>query len=69
MPEIMTSGQVAEVLGISRDRLAFAIRFSGAPEPKAGKVSNRRMFSPEDVEALRKWFSRRRGGVLAGTAV
>lgn len=59
MPEFMTAGQVAEILGISRDRLQFAIRFSGAPEPRAGKVSNRRLFSSADVEALREWFASR----------
>ncbi len=62
MPNFMTTGQVAQILGVSRDQLHFAIRYSGAPEPAAGKVGNRRIYSLDDVERLRDWYSERQAG-------
>lgn len=60
MPEFMTSGQAAKIIGVSRDQLTFAIRYSGAPEP-AHRLGGKRIFQPSDVENLRKWFSVNRG--------
>lgn len=59
MNEMFSSGGAAKELGMSRDSLLFALR-TGAPQPKAPRVANRRMFSKGDIERLRKWFSERR---------
>lgn len=57
MSVFLTTGEAAHRLGISRDKLMFALRSSGAPEPRTGRLGGRRIFSEEDVERLRKWFS------------
>lgn len=59
MPKFFTTGEAAAKLGLSRDKLMFALRISGAPEPEAGRLGGRRMFSAEDIERLRKWFATR----------
>lgn len=64
MLKVMSSGQAAKEIGVSRDSLLFALR-TGAPEPKAGRLGNRRMFSESDIERLREWFAKRRKSVLA----
>lgn len=59
MIQFLSSGPAAKAIGVTRDSLLFALR-TGAPEPKGGKVGNRRLFSQEDIETLREWFARRR---------
>jgi DNA-binding transcriptional MerR regulator len=68
MMKVVSSGQAAKEIGVTRDSLLFALR-TGAPEPKAGRLGNRRMFSEDDIETLKKWFARRRSGTLAGAAI
>jgi len=58
MENLKSSGQAAAELGITRDALLFALQ-SGAPEPKAGRLAGRRMFSQADLEALVQWFAAR----------
>lgn len=63
MLNVVSSGQAAKEIGVSRDSLLFALR-TGAPEPKAGRLGNRRMFSEADIERLREWFSKRGRGTV-----
>lgn len=65
MLKVVSSGVAAKAIGVSRDSLLFALR-TGAPEPTAGRLGDRRMFSEKDIETLREWFAKRRGRALAG---
>ncbi len=59
MAKLFSSGQVATMLGISRDTLHMAFRLGEVAEPEAGKINNRRIFSETDIERLRDHFGRR----------
>jgi hypothetical protein len=52
-----STGDVARILGVSRDAVFWALR-SGGPRPKI-KIAGRRMFTARELEALKKWFSHR----------
>lgn len=62
---LCSTGEAADVLGISRDSLIAALR-AGAPDTQT-RIAGRRMFSQDDLECLRKWFAERgrmtKGGV------
>lgn len=51
---IFSCGQVAEMFGVHRDAIQAGIR-AGAPEASM-KVANKRIFTEEDVLAMRRWF-------------
>ncbi len=59
MNNLLSSSGAAKALGMSRDSLMFALR-TGAPEPRTPRLANRRVFSQNDVEALREYFQSRR---------
>jgi len=48
---IMTTGEVAQRLGIRRSRLAYLIEREAVPGPSA-TVPGRRLFTPEDVRRI-----------------
>ena len=54
---VFSSGPVARMLGVERDDIQSAFR-SGAPEPSV-RVAGKRVFSEDDVLALRRWFQAR----------
>ena len=54
---VFSSGQVATIFGISRDDIQSAIR-SGAPDASL-KAAGKRIFTENDVSALRRWFQAR----------
>ena len=56
--EILSTGEVAKRLGVSRDSLLAALR-SGAPEPKAPRIGGRRIFGESDIARLKAWFAQR----------
>ena len=58
MLKVVSSGQAAKEIGVTRDSLLFALR-TGAPEPTAGRLGNRRMFSEDDIQTLKEWFGSR----------
>jgi predicted transcriptional regulator len=51
---IYSCGDVAEYLGVHRDAVQAAIR-AGAPEASL-KVAGKRVFTEEDMAAVRRWF-------------
>ena len=57
--EILSTGEAAKRLGVSRDSLLAALR-SGAPEPEAPRIGGRRIFSESDIARLEAWFAPRR---------
>lgn len=67
MPDYQTIGMVAQQLGYPIHVIQYAILRGGAPKPKAGKVGNRWLFSPTDVERLRDWFLKNRKYESVGT--
>ena len=60
-----STGEAAKLLGVTRDSLHAALRTTA---PYAGnRIGNRRAFTDDEVEQLRKWFDRRakiRDGLL-----
>ena len=54
MGEFLTSGQVAEALGLKRDGLLARFK-SGLPRP-ARRAGLMLLWMPEDVEAARRWL-------------
>jgi hypothetical protein len=59
-----SSGETAEHLGIKKDRLIAAIRKSGAPEASM-RIGGKRVFTPTDVAAIRRWYQARGKAVKA----
>ena len=57
--EIVSTGEAARRLGVSRDSLLAAFR-TGAPEPEMPRIAGRRVFSETDIERLRAWLAPRR---------
>lgn len=55
------SSRAAAYLGISRDMLGFYIREKGAPDASL-RHGRKRLFTPEDLEALRLWLQNHRTG-------
>lgn len=55
--ELLSTGETATRLGITRDALICALR-SGAPEPER-RIAGRRMFGEADMCALSRWFDAR----------
>jgi DNA-binding transcriptional MerR regulator len=53
---LVGTGTAAEVLGIKRHRLIALIDVGKLPEPTV-RVPGRRLFSSEDIEAVRKALS------------
>ena len=49
----LTIGEVAKKVGVDRWRLAYLIERGKLPPPSS-KVPGRRLFSPENVERIRK---------------
>ncbi len=60
MPDRLTIGMVSKVIKKPIHSIQYAIRNGGAPKPKAGKIGNRWLFSPADVEELRAWYQANR---------
>jgi DNA-binding transcriptional MerR regulator len=48
--------EVARLIGVKAHRLGYAISNGYLPEP-AERVSNKRLFTPEDVRAAALYFS------------
>jgi hypothetical protein len=63
---LLSTGDVAKALGVSRDSLIWALRM-GAPGP-ADRIAGRRVYCTEDVAALQRWFSDRKHNVGAVSA-
>ena len=55
--KLLSTGDAARELGVSRDALLWALR-TGAPEP-AKRVAGRRVFEAEDLDQLRLWLENR----------
>lgn len=55
---IFSSGDVANVLGIKRDRLAAAILRCGCPDASL-RIGGKRVFTPADIAAIRRWYQAR----------
>ena len=53
-----STGEVARLLGLSRDALISALRY-GAPEPTVPRAGGRRVFTAADVARLREWLAAR----------
>ncbi len=54
---LWSTGEAAQALAVSRDALLWAMR-AGAPRPRM-RVAGRRVFTAQDLEALRAWFGDR----------
>ncbi|MCD8141149.1 MAG: hypothetical protein LUE17_15505 [Planctomycetaceae bacterium] len=52
-PHVYTSGMVATMLGINRDRLMYAF-VAGCPKPQV--FACRRCYTPEDIQKIYEWF-------------
>lgn len=56
--DYFATGEVAKCLGITRDKLDYAIRFGGAPDAEK-RCSGRKYFSAKEIENLKIWFQER----------
>ena len=48
--------EVARIVGVKAHRISYAITNAFLPEPEE-RITNRRMFTDEDVKAAKKYFS------------
>lgn len=48
--------EVARIVGVKAHRISYAITNAFLPEPEE-RITNRRMFTDEDVKAATKYFS------------
>lgn len=53
--KVFSTGQVANLLGVHRDRVITAPRKKGAPTPSM-KIGNRNAYTKNDVMDLYRWF-------------
>jgi DNA-binding transcriptional MerR regulator len=53
--------EVAKLIGVKAHRLNYAISNGYLPEP-AERVSNKRLFTPDDVRAAALYFSTEKNG-------
>ena len=50
--------EVAKIVGVKSHVIAYAISSQNPPEPKL-RISGKRIFSAQEVEAIRKYFQNR----------
>ncbi len=55
---LLSTGDVARELGVSRDSLMWALKM-GVPGPQ-DRIAGRRVYQATDVAALRRWFNERK---------
>lgn len=58
--EIVTTGELARLLGIPRHKLSYAIESGRIPEPRKTIMGARRFYTEEDVEEIRRILEQRR---------